>query len=335
MPKRTLLDRSIVVVLPEPIDGTPSRLQGISSADERLHRLHGTGIVEQACGVLSLRDIYPTACVVFHRFFHQVSLTDADVWSIAMAATLLAAKTHEVPLPVRKLILAFAHVYRKHALLVLPDSDRRKALIEQHPAVVLAPAANRSLEEKKSELENNVPPMSQLGPVWKEWHNAVVQAEGRVLRQLGFTLYWIPDHHPHLFVKHFLLALSVADDSRFTAATYRNCNLACRLDLCVRLAAEVICCAAIYCAALELNFELPITEDDTSWWQVFCGRDLCEQDLSDAANAISGLADESNLDVVTASTAYLRSRLLNGSFIDPDSFLWDMLVGRMVAGKVN
>lgn len=349
--KRTLLDRSIVVILPEP-DETSSRKHGISAADERLQRLQGTGIIEEACQILGiLHDdanssplLYSTACVVFHRFFHQVSLLEADVWSVAMAATLLAAKTHQVPLlSVRNLILAYTHVYRKRTLLLLPSDDIREISARQHPAVAVAPAAGQlTLEEKKAELENNVPPMSQLGPVWKEWHDAVVQTESRVLRQLGFTLYWIPDHHPHLFLRYFVQALMSSNDDDdakiFTATAWRYCNLASRLDLCVRLAPEVICCAAIHCAALERKYELIafVTDDEdggsSPWWQVFCGSGH-EQDLSNAANAILGLDDDMNLDVVAASRAYIKSRLPSGSFTDPDSFLWETMVEHVKAGK--
>jgi hypothetical protein len=192
-----------------------------------------------------------------------------------------------------------------------------------------------------------VPPLSLFGPVWKEWHDAVVQAESRVLRQLGFTLYWVPDHHPHLFLHHFVQALTTgceeSDDAKtLTTTAYRYCNVASRLDLCVRLAPEVICCAAIYCAALEHNYELPATatsstdDDGRSWWQIFCGSGLLldDQDLSDAVNAILGMDDDNNgtnPDVVIASKAFIKSRLSpNGtSFNDPDSFVWEMLIEPM------
>lgn len=321
------------MTLPCP-DNTPSRKQGISAKDERLHRLQGTFLIEEACQILQKHDIFPTACVVFHRFFHQVPLNEADVWSVSLAATLLAAKSQEVALPVRNVILAFAHLYRKRALLMLPDDHEQKLLVEQHPAVATLPGTcKRGLVEKEKILRA-VPPMSQLGPVWKEWHDAIVQAESRVLRQLGFTLYWIPDSHAHVFIPPFVqsLQLPCAENAEFTATAWCYCSMSYRLDLCVRFAPEVIACAAIHVAALQLKYQLPaITADRGSWWCLFCGSGH-DQDVSDIANAILGLEDETNLDVLLASKAYLKSRMVGGScFSDPDSFLWNIMAERIFA----
>jgi hypothetical protein len=68
-----------------------------------------------------------------------------------------------------------------------------------------------SLEQKEQILAKTPLPM-KLGPVYKEWHDQVSQMEAAVLRQLGFTLYWIPDSHPHKFILYFCRVLELTND---------------------------------------------------------------------------------------------------------------------------
>jgi len=345
--KRTLLDRSIVTILPDP-DQTPSHKAGIDCDDERLYRLSGTSLMEQVCcHILKVPQIYPTATVLFHRFFHQVSFLEANVWSVSMACTLLAAKIEEVSARVsmRQLVLAYVHLYRRRSMVLLDDDDgggdekrtRLLAFILNHKKVAyhsLAPTL--SLDAKRKRLETEVPPLSMTGPVWKEWHDAVIQAESRLLRQLGFTFYWIPNQHPHRFVSHFCQALVVDDEDdqkqqqeQLTDAALHYCNQSCRLDLCVRYAPEVVACAAIYLALLLDRKEIQQrTTESRPWWHVFCGHSH-DQDLSIISNVILGLLDQNTIgDVQVASTAFLKSHgsTRTPSFNDPGSFVWEMLV---------
>jgi hypothetical protein len=143
--------------------------------------------------------------------------------------------------------------------------------------------------------------------------------------------------------------------------TLRYCQLSSRLDLCLRLEPVVICCAAMHCALLQLattetniaqekhGTKLPLAaqslstgeneNDNDTWWMVFCSnvqptttessRQRLAQDLSNAINALLGLEDDTNLDVVVANHAYVTSLNVNGgSFVDPQSFVWEMLVER-------
>lgn len=234
IPLKTVVDRSIVIVLSNP-DDTASRRQGVSVAAERTHRLHGTSILVAACTLMKLdASSYATSCTIFHRYYHRISLTQHCVWSVAMASLLLATKVEdEQQRTVRQIIVVFDHLYRK-----------RQGCIKQN-----------DVDEKK------VLPMNKLGPVWKEWYELILEIENRILRELGFTLYFIPDSHPHKFLWEFLrilLGLEKVDPSETDEAegdedttkekqhselaqrAWNYCNDSCRLDLCVRFEPEVI-----------------------------------------------------------------------------------------------
>lgn len=343
----TLLDRSIVTVLTHshPPDHTPSRAQGISAREERLYRLHGTGLLREACCmVLAVPKIYPTATVLFHRFLHQVSLKEIDVWSLAMACTLLAAKIEEIVsrVSVRNIVLTFVHLYRRRTLLLESNPSILQKLI-QHPRVAVSiVAASMSFQEKQERVEREVPSLSMMGPIWKEWHTAVVQAESRLLRQLGFTVYWIPEQHPHRFVQPFCNALQIDTESQTTlvVAALQYCDIACRLDLAVRFQPQLIACAAIY-------ISLPILKNSQStacrnnvrvcWWHIFCGN-THDREISTIANAILGLESSNGSnddDVDVANKTFLISHcttetISHSSFNDPKSFVYTMLVENVV-----
>ena len=76
-------------------------------------------------------------------------------------------------------------------------------------------------------------------------------------------------------------------------------------------------CAAIHLAARDCNVNMP----EGPWWRVFVGLD-CSLALSTIMNALVGLVQEQKVTDV-ASLAYVKSVVEGGSFLDPDSFLWD------------
>jgi hypothetical protein len=334
MAKRSLLDRSVVTLIKDP-DPTPSSKDGISASIERLHRLHGTSLISSSCRLLKLSaSTYATACTIFHRYFHQVSLKKTNVWSISMAAVLLAAKIEEAELTIRQIILVYTHLYRRRRL-VLTDTgntdtytdDICKRIVED-PSVGVDPLSNNL--KKLGHLRNDLPGLSGLGPIWKDWYDEIIQTENDILRQLGFTLYWIPDEHSHKFILYFLRTLQVEDHvgrtkedyDHFVQRAWNYCNDCCRLDLCVRFDSEVLACAAIFLTALDLNVDLPM--EPVPWWQVFCGPDK-ETEISTVANAVLGLVEATSITAV-ASSEFVVSLVPGGSFNDPGSFLWESTV---------
>ena len=344
--KRTRLDRSLKVVYngtaqEENANDTPSRRDGVSGATERLYRLYGASLIQQASQLLALSSdtnggngsIRPstsiTAAVIFQRLYHRLSLQALDVWAAAMGALFCAAKTEEIPLTARQVIVVFNHLYQRRRLLMLMDDNEnsKKTRLLKHAQVVISSrhAATLNYAEKQQKLQAEIPALSSAGPIWKEWFDALVDAEGQILRSLGFLLYWIPNEHAHRFVPGFLQALDLMQDKELAQRVWNACNDAYRLDLCVRFPAEVICTAAIW-----ISFETQPSNRD--WWVALIGPDKA-QSLADCANILLGIQGsnyESDLSFgsLIAQIAFLKP-LVKESFNGPGSFLWEMAEGNL------
>lgn len=240
----TLLDRSVEIVLKGP---TASARQGISAETERLHSYHGTSLIYDASQLLSLgASTFATACTTFHRFYHQCSLTEYDVWSVAMASTLLATKLEEEPHAIKPIIHAYSHLYRKRILILLASSTTENEKIQQHSSCVcLSNATLLSLDEKERRL-SQIPLPSRMGPVYEAWHDQISKMEAILLRQLGFTLHWISDAHPHKFILYFFGVLELTKNTELAQRAWDYCNDSCRLNLCVMYSGEVIVRATSY-----------------------------------------------------------------------------------------
>jgi hypothetical protein len=344
--KLSLVDRSVVSLLSkEEADQTASRRSissniHISPSVERLHRLHGTSLLWCASQLLQLPStLYATACSIFHRYCHQVSLSDMNVWAVAMACTVLAGKIEEDPRPLRQVVLIYSRIYRRRRLILIADDSGETikellsgsstnsdgdAITSGHLIAASEHASIWSMAEKEARLRM-VKPLSPLGPVYDIWYETVVEMEQHCLRQLGFSLYWIPDSHPHSFLLYFCQVLfpktttkddiksataaasSTSSSSSLHQRAWNYCNDSCRLDLCMRFAPEVIACTCIWLAVqdcwqhqndvpsdnasvLTVNMDLPScsTSLQQPWWHVLIGTD-CDAQISTIANAILSL----------------------------------------------
>jgi hypothetical protein len=225
--ERTVVDRTLKLRLSPSAAGvdTPSYVQDhILPEVEWVHRLCGTSLISSATRLLRMSaSTYASACAIFHRFYHRVSLAKYDVWSVAMASVLLAGKIEEDPRRLREIILVFSHLYRRRRLQIGISETSKLASNGNGTSDSNPSASGKTIRPKCSDLvskltepeRNNIlrhmKPMSPHGPVYAEWHDALVSTENVILRELGFVLYWIPDSHPHKFILYFVRVLDIHD----------------------------------------------------------------------------------------------------------------------------
>ena len=345
---------------------TPSSSSSsVSPATERLHRLHGTSLIQSACALLGLSpSCTATACTIFHRLYHRMSLRDMDVWSASMGCVLLASKVEECPRRIREIITVFVHLYRRRRLEVGWDRGGTTSNDDNNTD---GKKRRRLTDEEKLNLLRYQHPLMPNSRLYKEWSEALTKAETEILRQLGFTLYWIPDHHPHKFILYFVRVLGLdGDDSNggsssgdgaaennangdgndinVTQRAWNYCNDASLLDLSVRYEPEIVACAAILLATTnapggEAQHALPMAP--RPWWEVFVGPGRGD-DLVAVCNAILALQDSSDSDggnpsvesnwgqMLQAMRGFVPSLVDGGSFNDPGSFVWDTLEDAVV-----
>ena len=349
--KRTRLDRTLQIILPN-ANETPSRRDGVDGPTERLYRLYGSSLLQQACALLGAGAVRPstavTAAVIWQRLYHCISLRKLDVWAAAMGSLLCAAKTEEVPLTARQVIVVFHHLYRRRRLLLIDQVDRFVNYNINHKDVICITkqASTLSLAEKQQLLQSEgALPLSATGPLWKEWFDALVQAEGLILRSLGFLLYWIPSEHAHRFVPGFCEALGLVDNDngQMMQQNWNDCNDAYRLDACVRYSAEVICAAAMFLVLTSTTTTATVTSaklpPDSSWWVPLIGTGQ-EQALVDCTYLLASCGSRRRkpndttatavpvVDPDVASVAFLKP-LVTESFNGPNSFVWEMAEGNL------
>ena len=268
-----------------------------------------------------------------------------------MGCVMLAGKVEECPKRIREVVTVFVHLYRRRRLGVGWDKNADEDKADDKAKRILTTDERLNLLR----YQHPLPPNSQI---YKDWSDALVSAETEILRQLGFTLYWIPDHHPHKFILYFVRVLGLDsdcggggeeknsnDDRSGTSASessisvaqrsWNYCNDASLLDLSVRYEPEIVACAAILLATTgtttqqqqqqKQHKQLPMTP--RPWWEVFVGPGRGD-DLIAVCNAILALNDDDDdgRDWRTeAMRGFVPSLVKGGSFNDPGSFSWDAL----------
>jgi hypothetical protein len=309
-------------VLFPPIDSHLFTSLQIDERTERMHRVHGVSLLHSCWKMLISDDeseslaslCFATSATILHRFYHAVSLDECNVWSAAMACSLLAAKLHEVPLAIKQIIILYSHLYKKRATLLSVDEPSVRKMIElSHASISVMELGDPPLPQ----LNNLITGISPTGPIWKEWFDAIVETENKILRKLGFTLYWIPNEHPHKFLDHILRALGI-DDNVISRNAWEYCNDAMWLDLSTRFASQIVACAAIQLSVLDAEMKV-----SDKCWNSLCGPGAAQK-VHSVCTALIGLMDADNVDVKAASLGFIRSKEPGGSFNDPESFVWEM-----------
>ena len=374
---KVVVDRTLHPLLSSPTTTTPSTTASssnpIDASTERLHRLHGASLIQSSAHLLSLSpSTTATALTIFHRFYHRVPLAQVDVWSASMASVSVAGKVEEDLRRMSQIIAVFVHLYRRRRLAV---GDGGSAVSRSagggnsndnnntHTPSISSSSSSGLTEGQKSNILRYNRPMPQTGPVYQTWSRALLDTETLILRHLGFTLYWIPDHHPHKFILYFLRVLKLdqgADGSANGAngengggkesgsvaqRSWNYCNDASLLDLSVRHEPEIVACAAILLATSSTGRSRSAGTQPTSislppmkprpWWEVFVGPGR-EDDLMAVCNALLALAAAPGSDEDgendrweeqkrRAMRHYVPSLVVGGSFNDPGSYIWKAL----------
>ena len=282
-----------------------------------------------------------------------------------MGCVLLASKVEECPRRLREVVTVFVHLYRRRRLEVGWDRDSTGTNNDKNNNDDNKKKRRRLTDEEKLNLLRYQHPLLPHSRLYKTWSEALTHAETEILRQLGFTLYWIPDHHPHKFILYFVRVLGLdggggdgvgdgdgdaatkndanGDDISVAQRAWNYCNDASLLDLSVRYEPEIVACAAILLATTNgpegetqtRNANaLPLTP--RPWWEVFVGPGRGD-DLVTVCNAILALQEScdgrdssAENNVLQAMRGFVPSLVKGGSFNDPGSLVWDALEDSVV-----
>mmetsp|Transcript_36491 Transcript_36491/g.145871 ORF Transcript_36491/g.145871 Transcript_36491/m.145871 type:complete len:501 (-) Transcript_36491:2896-4398(-) len=226
---------------------TPSRKDGVSEVVEKTQRAFACGLIQEAGILLELPQIVmATAQVLFHRFYHRVSMKKfSHLWTAA-AALFLAAKVEENPRRVREVVTTVHHRLVKNEIKSNPDKYK--------DAVAF--------------------PVDLNGTNYFEWKFTVARTEMYILKELGFVLHV---EHPHKFILIYVNTMkehsnpTKESEDRWKSLlqnSWNNANDALRTDVCVRYEPEVIACACIRLATKTSRIKLPDREN-AGWWLVF------------------------------------------------------------------
>lgn len=268
-----------------------------------------------------------------------------------MGCVLLASKVEECPRRLREIVTVFVHLYRRRRLEVGWDRSGDKG--DNGKNINDGKKKRRRLtDEEKLNLLRYQHPLMPNSRLYKDCSDALTKAEMEILRQLGFTLYWIPDHHPHKFILYFVRVLGLdtrsggadseaaaaennanGDDISVAQRAWNYCNDASLLDLSVRYEPEIVACAAILLATTNAPVQNALPMTPRPWWEVFVGPGRGD-DLVAVCNAILALYESSDggdssvegqVRMLQAMRGFVPSLVEGGSFNDPGSFVWDAL----------
>jgi hypothetical protein len=150
----------------------------------------------------------------------------------------------------------YVHLYRRFKLQVgysdcNQDSTSNGEAHTRDDSLQTAKSIHLPLTcEQKQNMLRYIHPLLPNGPIYKEFESVLTNMENIILRKLGFSLYWIGDSHPHVFLLYFLKVLEIEDDgscddsnNSHTAgvaqSAWKYCNDSCHLDFCVRYEPEI------------------------------------------------------------------------------------------------
>ncbi|KAI0485198.1 cyclin-like protein [Xylariaceae sp. FL0804] len=213
---------------------SPSIVDGLPPAEERLRRAKGVNFICQAGILLELPQItLYVAGVFFHRFYMRCSMVEekrgVHHYNMAATALFLANKTEENCRKTKDIIIAVAKVAQKNPRLIVDE---------------------------------------QAKEYWR-WRDSILMYEEVMLENLTFDL--MVDN-PHSKLYEFLGKLGVIHNKSLRNAAWTFCNDACMTPLPLLMEAHDIAVASIFFSSTYTRQELEDV-DGQAWWKSLRGNE--------------------------------------------------------------
>lgn len=254
------------ILPPEKVDETPSMKDGLDRDFENELRIFGCELIQTAGILLKLPQVaMATGQVLLQRFYYSKSMVKHEVDVLAMSAIFLAAKIEESPRRLRSVINVCHHI---------------KLKMTQKPEA----------------------PMDYFSQAYFNLKNAIIKAERRILKELGFCVHV---KHPHKIIITYLQILDSQTNRALARMSWNYMNDSLQTDIFIRFPPEKIACACISLSARKLKINLPMRPP---WWTLF-GADQDEIDLISIAILRLYARPRRNLAKLEAIIAKAKKRL--------------------------
>ncbi|KAK1600515.1 cyclin-K [Colletotrichum navitas] len=213
---------------------TPSVLDGISPAEERLRRAKGINFIYQAGVLLDLPQITLwVAGVFFHRFYMRYSMVEEKGgihhYNIAATALFLANKTEENCRKTKEIIITVAKVAQKNPKLMIDEMSKE---------------------------------------YWR-WRDSILMYEELMLEYLTFDL-MVENPYQRLF--ELLGQLEIVHNKHLRQSAWAFCSDACLTSIPLLLEARDVAITAIFFASVHTNQKIDDVNGEP-WWKALKGNE--------------------------------------------------------------
>ncbi|KAK0660497.1 putative cyclin [Cercophora samala] len=209
------------------VKSTPSIIDGLPIAEERLRRAKGVNFIYQAGVLLELPQITIwVAAVFFHRFYMRYSMVEQNGgihhYNIAATSLFLANKTEENCRKTKDLIIAVAKVAQKNTKLIIDEQSKE---------------------------------------YWR-WRDSILAFEEIMLETLTFDLMI---DNPYREIYELLGELDLLKNHKLRDGVWAFCNDACLTVLPLVLNTREVAISAIFFAATVNKMQIADVRGQ-SWW---------------------------------------------------------------------
>ncbi|KAM0332190.1 hypothetical protein ACHAQA_002465 [Verticillium albo-atrum] len=213
---------------------SPTILDGISPAEERLRRAKGVNFIYQAGVMLDLPQITLwVAGVFFHRFYMRYSMVEEKGgihhYNIAATALFLANKTEENCRKTKEIIITVAKVAQKNTQLIIDEQSKE---------------------------------------YWR-WRDNILAYEELMLELLTFDLMI---ENPYKMLFELLGQLDLVHNKHLRQSAWAFCNDVCLTAMPLLLEPQDIAVAAIFFASIHTSFKIPDVQGE-AWWVALKGNE--------------------------------------------------------------